>query len=424
MMPRPRKTDIYGLEKKFNSAKKTMQNDPRVGKRNQKLISEFLDFTEFQGKSLQTKYKRLSTLCVMAREMGKDFDQLTEKDIEKYVTYLHGSDYSPKTIQVKKVSLKLLVRWLAKHKKIKRMQKVYGWMDEFVKTTLNAKNEEEKMNIDKENLLSEEEILDFARSVKGKDRAFIMALFESGARIGEFLPLRRKDIKFEDGGYALITLLGKTGKRETPIKNCVPDLTRWLNDLPEDPNQALWIVEANNGKGNTYDHRSMKRHIYSLGREWQKTKEKPWSEEKLRAKLHFHNWRHSRATDCARKGWSEYEMCVFFGWRVGSKVPGVYVKLSGRDLLRRMKLDNGDVEEKIEPSKLGTKKCPVCETKQSATNRLCLNCGNPLDVRGFQELQRKNEVTKVFAGFVAQKNPELFAEFKELWEKHEQKESL
>lgn len=371
--------DIYKLDQRIAGAIKTMQQNNDIPAHQQKLILGFLDYTKFQGKSKQTQYKRFYSLYTIAREINKDFDKLTKDDIQTYVAQIHGSELAPKTQQVRKMSLKLMIKWLALTEEDKKMQKLWVWVQPNLKTTLLVRNNEEALRVDKTTLLSEEEVLDFAKSVRGQDRAFILTLYESGARIGEMLGLRKKDVTIEAGGYALLDLRGKTGRRQVPIKNCVPDLVRWLNDLPDDPDQYIWIVEGHRGKGAPYEYRSMKRHIYGIGRSWRPE----WSDKELRGKLHLHNFRHSRATDCAIRGWSEYEMCVFFGWKIGSNIPSVYIKLSGKDLLDRIKQDNGDVKEVIKPSKLVTRECPVCKAVQSATNSLCKECGTPLTLQEF-----------------------------------------
>jgi integrase/recombinase XerD len=421
---RARSRDIYNLESKFAGAKRNFAagaSQPTYGKnripnpwasrevspRNRELVLAYEDYQQFQGKSLQTRYKRFCTSASLTQELNKDFDKLTKEDIQHYIAALNDSNLADKTKQVRKITLKLIVKWLAKEQGIKASQGLWAWLNEAVKTTLPTRNAEETLSLDKANLLEEEEALDFIRFCKGRDRAFYFALYESGARIGELLPLKRKDIKFEDGGYVLLTLVGKTGKREVPIKSCVADLGAWLNSIPEDPEQDLWIIEGTNGAGSRYDYRAMMRHTYQIGARWQAHKAKhdpsytPWGEERLRAKLHLHNWRHSRATICAKAGWSEYEMCVMFGWKIGSKIPGVYIKLTGRDLLNRIRQDHGEKPAEIKQSEMMPSKCPTCQLEQSAANRVCSACGTPLSLREFAVWhKKKRETEKAMADIV------------------------
>lgn len=406
---RHKRADIYDIRNKTEAAIRNFVDGPKrptygrgmrnpwadrqVSKRNKELIVEYDKYIQFLGRSQQTRYKRFYNLARMTLEIKKDLDKLTREDVKEYIAFLNNTPFAPKTIQQKKVALKLFVKWLAQEKGIKAAKKLWAWLEGAVKTTLPVRSAEETLNVDANNLLSEEEALDFIRFCKGKDRAFSFVLFESGARIGELLPLKRKDVELVEGGYALLNLQGKTGRRKVPIKNSVPDLLAWMNSLPDDPDQDLWIIEGSRGAGSRYDYRAMMRHVYDLGKRWQATKEKPWSTERIRAKLHLHNWRHSRATILAKRGWSEYQMCQFFGWKIGSKVPGVYVALSGKDLMNRIRKDNGDAEEQMEPSKLATKTCPACGLSQSAANALCERCGVPLGLKAFSEWysQKKEE---------------------------------
>lgn len=413
--------DIYDLDKKLAGAmrnffegdklleyRKGLKNPwatRHVSARNKELIREYDRYLQIKEKSTQTRYKNFYTLAALTQELGKDFDKLTRQDIEEYLRSPTLKRLAPKTAQVRKLSIKVMVRWLAKEKEIPASKKLWEWLNDEVKTTLNVKSIEETINLDKANLLDEGEVLDFVKFNRGKDRAFLFLLYETGARIGEILPLKRRDIALVEGGYALVTLRGKTGLREVPVKACVPDLVTWLNYLPDNPSQDLWIIEGTRGDGTRYDYRAMMRRVYDLGRKWQATKEKPWSEEKLMAKLHLHNWRHSRATELAKRGWSEYELCTYFGWKVGSKIPGVYIRLSGRDLMRRLRIDEGVVEEKLKPSELSLSECPLCHEKQSAANALCVKCGTPLTLQDFnkwyQERRQSEKKLEVAATLLA-----------------------
>jgi integrase len=397
-MVKPGEKDIYGLEAKFKAAKLNFTEganrptygrgglrnpwaDRNVSDRNKQLVIEFDEYYSFKGRALQSRYKHFCTLAKLTQEVGKDLDKLTKEDVQRYIVGLNNSTFAAKTIQIKKVSMKLLVRWLAKEKGL--CEPLWAWMNEGVNTTLPTRNVNETVGLDKSNLLSDEEAMDFIRFAHGMERAFLFTLYETGARIGEILTLARADVNFTGDGYALLTLRGKTGKREVPIKDAVGDLIAWLNCLPNKPEQPLWIVSATRGAGGRFNYRSMARHIYVLGERWQATKAQPWDYAKIRAKLHPHNWRHSRATELARRGWSEYEMCTFFGWKVGSKIPGVYISLTGKDLVSRVRRDHGDAEEVLEGSKLSNKKCSLCGLEQSAANGLCEKCGTPLSLKDF-----------------------------------------
>ncbi len=81
-------------------------------------------------------------------------------------------------------------------------------------------------------LVSEEEVkmlVDSAVSVR--DKAFIITLYESGARIGEVGMVRIKDVVFEER-YTTVMVKGKTGSRRIIVVASTPFLTRGSRTIP------------------------------------------------------------------------------------------------------------------------------------------------------------------------------------------------
>jgi ribosomal protein S27AE len=79
-------------------------------------------------------------------------------------------------------------------------------------------------------------------------------------------------------------------------------------------------------------------------------------------------------------------MNEMFGWIQGSKVPGIYVHMSGRDvdeaLLKLHGLVEGDDEKETQ---LKAKKCPRCGT--ISAEKFCSKCGAPLDIKTVMEIE-------------------------------------
>ena len=77
---------------------------------------------------------------------------------------------------------------------------------------------------------------------------------------------------------------------------------------------------------------------------------------------------------------TEAQMNNYFGWKQGSKMPSVYVHLSGRDMDNAILKMNGikrmDTEKKQEFS---PKQCHRCEKMNPPTGKFCFRCGAPLD---------------------------------------------
>jgi len=95
----------------------------------------------------------------------------------------------------------------------------------------------------------------------------------------------------------------------------------------------------------------------------------------VKKRVNPHNFRHSRETYLANF-LTEAQMKEFFGWTQDSKMAGVYVHMSGRNvdnaLLKIYGIKND--EEKRE-SIFKPKECPRCQKVNQATNKFCSRCG-------------------------------------------------
>jgi len=209
------------------------------------------------------------------------FDAATKSDIEDLVFKIERSDYSPWTKRDYKVVLKRFYRWL------KGNDEEYPEEIKWIKTTLKAKDE-----LLPEDLLTEDEVMKLVEACSNpRDKAFIITLYESDARIGEVGSMRMRDVSFE-GSYARLMLKGKTGSRRVIVVAAVPYLQTWIQNHPlkHDPDAPLWV---NLGTVNRFKAMS-----YPALAKILKVAAKRAG---LSKKVHPHKLRHSRATFLASK---------------------------------------------------------------------------------------------------------------------------
>lgn len=156
-----------------------------------------------------------------------------------------------------------------------------------------------------------------------RDRAFIAMLWETGARIGELIDLTVGDIeRGETGRYVIVS--GKTGAQRLLLFEAAPYVDTWLETHPAPTATAfMWcIIDPRQGRqGEQLSYQAIRLKILEKARE-RACIEKP---------VNQHHFRHSRATYLANY-LTEAQMCEWFGWVRGSRVPGRYVHLSGRDI--------------------------------------------------------------------------------------------
>ena len=168
-----------------------------------------------------------------------------------------------------------------------------------------------------------------------RTKALILGLYESNARAGEFLDLKIKDVKFQNG---ITTFRIKSEKRrdnisirEVDCELCTPLIKDWLKiGHPEthNPEAPLWVALGNKGKGKPLGYAGLyKLCLDVLG----KTP---------------HHLRHSRSTFLALNGASEIQLMSHGGWNRPDMVYH-YTKMAKRRAGKSIGIQNGNVHEDI-----------------------------------------------------------------------------
>jgi len=355
--------DIYGHEHLLKCAEMCLHNP--LSKRNVELIRLFERGLFSEGLSAARVKKYLDHLRKVGEWLGKSFDEAERRDIEEVVYKIERSDYSPYTKHDYKVVLKRFYRWL-------RRSEDYPEEVKWIRTTLKVKDE-----LLPEDLLSEEEVMKLVEACTNpRDKAFIITLYESGARIGELGTMSISDVVFEES-YARLMLKGKTGARRVIVVASLPYLQTWLQNHPmkNSPNAPLWV---NLGTVNRFEAMSYP----ALAKILKTAADKAG----LKKKVHPHKLRHSRATFLAKK-LTEAQMNQLFGWRQGSKMPSTYVHLSGRDVDDAILGVYGLKKTEEEKSKLTPRICPRCKATNAYDAKFCMKCGLALDVKAAFEME-------------------------------------
>jgi integrase/recombinase XerD len=172
-----------------------------------------------------------------------------------------------------------------------------------------------------DDLLTEDEVKLMAESCPNpRDPALILLIYETGGRIGEVLSLAVGSIRFDKYGAVLI-MAGKTGGRRVRIIFSAKALAECLNrhTSPENPEAPLWT--------NFESVRSIERLEYGACR-------KMLTEAARRCRIkrvNPHSFRHARDSSLANV-LTDAQMNEYLGWIPGSRMPAVYVHLSGRNV--------------------------------------------------------------------------------------------
>ena len=214
-----------------------------------------------------------------------------------------------------------------------------------------------------------------------RDKAMVALLYESGFRIEELLTLCIKNIRFDEYGAKIMVRQGKTGMRLIRIVASVPFLSTWIENHPlsDNPDAPLWIGigTRNKNKCMCYDNAwyLLKKLLKRAG---------------IKKRVHPHLFRHSRATYFKKKKFSSDQMCHYFGWVEGSKMPSRYTHLSGKDIEEDVLRINGiKIKDEEDNNKFISKPCPRCKESVSPGGKFCPRCGTPFDVEIAMEVEDK-----------------------------------
>ncbi|RJS73468.1 MAG: hypothetical protein CW694_00480 [Candidatus Syntrophoarchaeum sp. WYZ-LMO15] len=348
-------------------------------------VRRFCESAMMDGIGSSRLLKYLFTLRPLSRELGKSFREAGEDDIRRLILSIEMGDFSEWSKHDKKVILRKYLRFIGKGDLVEDLR------IKPVRTGSKLPDE----------ILTEEEIKAMAGvAYNTRDRAFVLALYESGCRIGEFLPLRLKHLEFDQYG-AVLHVHGKTGSRRVRLITSAPALQAWLEEHPikDDPDAYLWrkIPTQNNPKWKN-EHLSygfVARTLRQLAKK-----------AGVKKRVNPHSFRHARATHLASH-LTEAQMKEYFGWEQSSEMAAVYVHLSGRDVDDALLAMHGIRDEK---RKNGTafkpEICPRCGEVNEPGVRFCKRCYLPLD--GDYSREERLEVVLVsFLEVMAKKYPEV-----------------
>jgi len=393
------KEDIY-----YNNALNSILN--RLPKDFTENLKRFFVEKREEIRSLSAKLNYAKALLSLSKYRKKPITQYRKDDIVDWVAWLQDNDYSEATISRHLMSVRRFFKWLAEQKGVKELKEAVDWW----RASKSYKRDIKDSIFTHEDIMKLVEVADHPRT-----KAMVITLWESGARLGEFVNLRVGDLRFTKLGVYVKIKTEKidVGYREILLRFSEPYLRQWLNlhPLKDDPKAPLWVKKWRDGI-KPITQRSIQWILRDLGRRASKIY------KNFNKRVFAHAFRHSRATELA-KHLTDEEMDYYFGWVHGSKMPGIYVHLGGRATLHIAKKIYPELhgeEETIEETPLKPIKCPFCEYKNPADARFCLNCGKALRVVESKAVEIVDTFIKVLDDIIRSK-PELAREFADKFKK-------
>ncbi len=285
---------------------------------------------------------------------GKSIEEMTYDDYIK----MH-SDLSEQKLPE---NVKLVLRYLYELTDDERYLKLYS--------KIRVKEKKARM-VD---VLNEEEVqrlIEACSKIDFELKVLVETIYETGARVGEILSLRRKDVEFDEYGARVYIRTSKSEYRCVRVILYATDLSRLCEGKdPED-------------------------YIFSYEYKWYLKKlTKAWELAGLpQTKRKFHILRHSRATELLRKRiFTEQEMMKWFGWKTREMID-VYSHITMEDVEERyLSSLLPQLNNNLNNKGFNTKLCPRCGFPIGKNDyNYCPRCGHPLSIEASFEALKKAE---------------------------------
>lgn len=366
---------------------------------------------EFNIKN-STKEGKIKTLVWLSNFFNdkKGYQDMTKEDILAYLNNLRkpqgeGNGWINTYNNRQMVFLKFF-RWLYNHDE----------PDSSKRTTppcmigVKRLSKREKSSYKPSDIWDERDISIFLKYCPNKrDRCYYAVAFDMSARPHEILSLRIKDIKFcmtdNNKQYVEVKIPdGKTGSRVTVLINSIPYLKEWLLEHPHSSNPDSYIFIIKNGARLTYEGLASRctyyeKNYYPSLLSESSTIQVDVSDKAIIRNLLTKPWnlyvlRHSALTKKSQF-LTEANLRSHAGWTTSSKMPEVYVHLSGEHnnaILEKYGILTKEVREK--ENILKGLECPNCQELNKRDSKLCNRCKMVLSYDTYVEV-RKEEANKM-----------------------------
>lgn len=323
------KKDIHRIEQRYDTAIRSIEKDKGIIKENKEIILQFLRDCEL-GKTIKGRQKkkigkgRLLRASSILKSMSKEWfripiNKVTQPEMERFISDLDsgkilsrkGKPYTEETKVTIKKFIKKFYKWLLGDGI--RYPDLVDWID-------TSGKQAEIPALRKQEI---EKLLERTGGVR--DKALIIILFDSGARIEEFLNLRLDDVKVkkesvaelqpynaplsEKDYYKIRIRFSKTKPRTISILLCTKYLNDWIKEHPQNNNPNAFLFDL------TYPN--VKKILMRKGK------------KVLNKNLSPHILRHSSMTYYANIIKNRYHFCYRYGLAMSSNVVDRYIDRSG-----------------------------------------------------------------------------------------------
>ena len=375
---------------------KTVYKDKKHLCENLKTLETYLTVkvgTQVKPETLFTNY---AVFTVFSRWCIKPIPELTELDIAEFVTYLKNytydktkgdkeeKQYTANTIYTYKIVIK---KFFNEQKRID--------LAEILKDK-RPKNDSDKL--DRQNLLTEDEVYSqmIPKAVNFRDKAILSVLYECGARRGELLACKIKNIDMDYNSGCVLTIpSGKTGKRKVRLVRSKSYLQLWLGSHPQRDKEgkpdkeaylfiALDLKKVINKKTGLTGYTYSKLSDAGLYRQLKKIGEKAG----ITKRVNPHSFRHAAASNLSEH-LTDQQLKAYLGWTKDSNMASVYIHSPDTDNAI-LEMNDVELEDKKKSKRKTTRVCATCQRDIDIIAVECPFCGfSPKDTEEAEKEKQK-----------------------------------
>ncbi|QLC51119.1 tyrosine-type recombinase/integrase [Methanolobus zinderi] len=373
---------LYNYDRSLAAAESKIEQ-ATYSENNKKLIFRFESYLFAEGLSKARVIKYLSQLNMIAGWADFELDEASREDIEYIAGIVAKKDVKDWTKHGYLTAIKRFYRWLNGGED----PEITAWIKPKVKNPVKLPEE----------MLPEDDIMSMVESVDHpRDKALVSIFWDAGGRPGELGELDIKHIVFDQYG-AVAVVDGKTGMRRIRLVFSTPYLAAWINIHPDknNPNAPLWVGIGQRGRGKKLKYAAIRMIIKRAAKK-----------AGIRKRTYCYLFRHSRSTDLAQY-LTESQMKEHLGWKQDSKMPAVYVHLSGKQIDDAMLRIHGIVKKEDHKPELTTVICARCKHVNSTASKFCAQCGMTLSIDAAVEVEEKRSDIAMALMELVEKDPEV-----------------
>lgn len=388
--------DPHNLEKYHKKAFSNLKNSEDISEHNKNLLVQFHNYLLSQDLSDSRITRHLQCLKTLAEFIDHDIESMSKTQMRELVAAINQDRIKDQDLadSTKAEYRKSLIKFYSDF--LQSMKSEIDALDpdfdgneltDFFTSTTRLKRP------DPDKLPTPDTVRQLMANVeKKRDKAFLIALWSTGGRIGEILGLQWGDIKFRNQKEKEIAKVvfrdTKTGEdRKVPLRSGYVYLKELEEKDPESNNPDAWVFKSSR-TGDQLEYRA----AYKIIKRARERADIP-----NYIKTNPHAFRKGRATFLAAQGMNQATLCEYMGWVQGSDQAAVYISLAESDKEDTiMELSGVKTETESRRKGLLPVNCHECRELNKFEAETCSNCGETLSSSDLFQQAQIEEKTKDF----------------------------